>query len=78
MKKISLGLNIVLILAVAGIYYLHFSGNKVSNKEIGEDDLSKVTGIEKETVIKYIDALVKREELKKEDGKYILTGKFTP
>jgi len=34
MKKVSLGLNVVLLLAVAGIYYLHFEGNKTTKKEV--------------------------------------------
>ncbi len=46
------------------------------DEKLTEDDISKITGIEKEMVIKYMDALVKRGELEKKDDKYVLTDKF--
>jgi len=57
-------------------YVIHY--HMEQDKSLTEEDISKITGIEKDTVIKYMDALVKRGELKKEDDKYVQTGKYKP
>ena len=71
MKKLSLGLNIVLIIAIAGIYFLHFSGNKSTKVKANTDGTEQV--IDRDYAIAYveIDSLVssynlfidKRDEL---------------
>lgn len=63
MKKLSLWLNIVLIIAVAGIYFLHFSGNKTSKVEVSEDGIELV--IDRDYAIAYvnIDTLVRNYDL---------------
>ena len=53
MKKISLWLNVVLIIAVAGIYFLHFTGNKTSKAEVSADGTEQV--IDRDYAIAYID-----------------------
>ena len=53
MKKISLWLNVVLIIAVAGIYFLHFTGNKTSRAEVSADGTEQV--IDRDYAIAYID-----------------------
>jgi outer membrane protein len=53
MKKLSLWLNVVLIVAVAGIYFLHFSGNKSSKTEINVDGTEQV--IDRDYAIAYVD-----------------------
>ena len=63
MKKVSLVLNVVLILAVAGIYYLHFSGNKTTKKEVSKDGAEQI--IDRDYAIAYvnIDTLVSNYNL---------------
>ena len=63
MKKLSLWLNIVLIVAVAGIYFLHFSGNKITKSEVNEDGTEQV--IDRDYAIAYvnIDTLVRNYDL---------------
>ncbi|MDA3953263.1 MAG: OmpH family outer membrane protein [Bacteroidales bacterium] len=59
MKKLSLWLNVVLIIAVAGIYFLHFTGNKTTKHELSEDSTEHV--IDRDYAIAYvnIDTLVR-------------------
>lgn len=56
MKNISLALNVVLLLAVAVLYYLHFSTPKTQNATgtIDARDL-RVTYLNSDTVLKYYD-----------------------
>ncbi len=63
MKKVSLVLNVVLILAVAGIYYLHFSGSKTTKKEVSADGTEQI--IDRDYAIAYvnIDTLVRNYNL---------------
>jgi outer membrane protein len=64
MKKLSLWLNIVLIIAVGGIYFLHFSGNKTSkNVEVNEDGTE--VEINRDYAIAYvnIDTLIRNYDL---------------
>ena len=53
MKKLSLWLNVVLIIAVAGIYFLHFSGTKTSKTEVSSDGTEQV--IDRDYAIAYVD-----------------------
>ena len=66
MKKLSLWLNIVLIIAVAGIYFLHFSGNKTTKTEPGVE--GKEQSIDRDYAIAYvnIDTLVSNYDLYKD------------
>lgn len=66
MKKLSLWLNIVLIIAVAGIYFLHFSGNKTTKTETGVE--GKKQSIDRDFAIAYvnIDTLVSNYDLYKD------------
>jgi outer membrane protein len=63
MKKISLWLNVVLIIAVAGIYFLHFTGNKTTKREVSDDGVEKE--IDRDYAIAYvnIDTLVRNYNL---------------
>ena len=63
MKKLSLWLNVVLIIAVAGIYFLHFTGNKTTKNEVSEDGTEQV--IDRDYAIAYvnIDTLVRNYNL---------------
>lgn len=63
MKKLSLWLNIVLVIAVAGIYFLHFTGNKSIKSEISEEGTEQV--IDRDYAIAYvnIDSLVSNYNL---------------
>ncbi|MCK5168809.1 MAG: OmpH family outer membrane protein [Bacteroidales bacterium] len=63
MKKLSLWLNVVLIVAVAGIYFLHFSENKTTKSEVNEDGTEQV--IDRDYAIAYvnIDTLVRNYDL---------------
>ena len=63
MKKISLWLNVVLILAVAGIYFLHFYENKTTKSEVSEE--GAVQEIDRDYAIAYvnIDTLVRNYDL---------------
>jgi outer membrane protein len=63
MKKLSLWLNVVLIVAVAGIYFLHFSENKTTKSEVSEEDA--VQEIDRDYAIAYvnIDTLVRNYDL---------------
>ena len=62
MKKISLWINIVLIIAVAGIYFLHFTGN--SKKSSVHKEGSEIV-IDRDYAIAYvnIDTLVRNYNL---------------
>jgi len=64
MKKLSLWLNIVLIIAVGGIYFLHFSGNKTSKNVEVNDDGTEVE-INRDYAIAYvnIDTLIRNYDL---------------
>jgi outer membrane protein len=63
MKKLSLWLNVILIIAVAGIYFLHFSGNKSTKTENSVDGTEQV--IDRDFAIAYvnIDSLVTKYSL---------------
>jgi len=63
MKKLSLWLNVVLIIAVAGIYFLHFSGNKTIKSDVSEDGTEQI--IDRDYAIAYvnIDTLVRNYNL---------------
>jgi len=63
MKKLSLWLNIVLVIAVAGIYFLHFTGAKSVNSATSEDGTEQV--IDRDFAIAYvnIDSLVSNYNL---------------
>lgn len=63
MKKLSLWLNVVLIIAVAGIYFLHFTGNKTTKSEVSEDGTEQI--IDRDYAIAYvnIDTLVRNYNL---------------
>lgn len=63
MKKLSLWLNIILIIAVAGIYFLHFSGNKSTKTENSVDGTEQV--IDRDFAIAYvnIDSLITKYNL---------------
>jgi len=63
MKKLSLWLNIVLVIAVAGIYFLHFTGNKSIKSETSEEGTEQV--IDRDYAIAYvnIDSLVSNYNL---------------
>jgi outer membrane protein len=68
MKNLSLVLNIVLLVAVAVLFYLHFSGSKTLSTASGSDAASisdlKIAYINSDTVLKYYDYLkVNREKL---------------
>ena len=58
MKKLSLWLNIVLIIAVAGIYFLHFTGNKTEKATVESQGTEQK--IDRDYAIAYvnIDTLV--------------------
>jgi outer membrane protein len=59
MKNLSLILNIVLLVAVGVLYYLHFSGNKphtASGSSVSPTDL-KIAYINSDTVLKYYEYL---------------------
>jgi len=65
MKNLSLALNAVLLIAVAVLYYLHFSGSKGSSAQAltTTGDL-KIAYISSDTVLKYYDYFkVNREKL---------------
>ncbi|HYF69369.1 MAG TPA: OmpH family outer membrane protein [Ohtaekwangia sp.] len=65
MKNLSLILNIVLLVAVAVLFYLHFADNKSTTTTVAsqQGDLS-IAYINSDTVLKYYDYLkVSREEL---------------
>lgn len=53
MKKLSLWLNIVIIIAVAGIYFLHFTGNKTTKNDISDDGTDQV--INRDYALAYVD-----------------------
>jgi outer membrane protein len=63
MKKLSLWLNIILIIAVAGIYFLHFSGNKSTKTENSVDGTEQL--IDRDFAIAYvnIDSLITKYNL---------------
>jgi len=63
MKKISLGLNVVLILAVAGIYYLHFSGNQATEKQVSSAGEEQTIDRDYEIAYVNIDTLVSNYNL---------------
>jgi outer membrane protein len=63
MKKLSLWLNVVLIIAVAGIYFLYFTGHKTTKSEVSEEGIEQV--INRDYAIAYvnIDTLVRSYDL---------------
>lgn len=68
MKNLSLILNIVLLVAVAILYVLHFSGGSTSEAKASASDTSavnlKLAYIHSDTVLKYYDYLkVNRDQL---------------
>ncbi len=76
MKNLSLWLNAVLIVAVVGIYVLHFSGNTSKITETVADDAEQVIDRDYEIAYVDIDSLVanydlfidKRESLEQKRG----------
>ena len=71
MKSISLSLNIILILAVAGLYYLHFSENKTAEVAGSDKTILQVVAPKmdvKAATVVYInsDSLMDNYELVKE------------
>lgn len=68
MKNLSIVLNIVLLVAVAVLYVLHFSGGKTAHTKTSLSDTSaidlKVAYINSDTVLKYYEYLkVNKEQL---------------
>jgi len=63
MKKLSLWLNIILIIAVAGIYFLYFTSDKSAKTEISES--GKDVEIDRDYAIAYvnIDTLIQNYDL---------------
>lgn len=65
MKNVSLALNVVLLIAVAVLYYFQFSGSKSESKTSGPASLSKIAYINADTVLKYYEyTKVNNEKLK--------------
>lgn len=56
MKNISLGLNAVLIVAVAILYYLQFSNNETITEEVVEE--TEVVAVEKPVEVEKIDSKI--------------------
>ncbi len=73
MKKLSLVLNVILIIAVAGIYFLHFSGKKSSKLEKSADGTEQI--IDRDYAIAYIniDTLVTNYQLFIDKNNELLT-----
>jgi outer membrane protein len=73
MKKVSLWINVVLIIAVAGIYFLHFSGNKSKKVETSAEGTEQV--IDRDYGIAYIniDTLVTNYQLFIDKNNELLT-----
>jgi len=73
MKNLSLVLNIVLLVAVGVLYYLHFSGPKETVETSAEREAAgdlEIAYINTDTVLKYYDYLkASREELEKKTQK---------
>lgn len=68
MKNLSLVLNIVLLVAVCVLFYLHFSGPKSASSYSGSGDTTsvdlKIAYINSDTVLKYYEYLkVNKEQL---------------
>jgi outer membrane protein len=67
MKNLSLVLNIVLLIAVGFLYFLHFSGTKPGSSKSKNDTTSissNIAYINSDTVLKYYDYLkVNKEQL---------------
>lgn len=63
MKKLSLWLNVILIIAVAGIYFLHFSGNKTTKSAVSAGNTEKVLNGDFEIAYIDIDSLVSKYDL---------------
>ena len=61
MKKVNLTLNIVLLLAVAVLYVLHFTGNKTDNTVSSED--SRITAGSGDIVYINLDTLVNQYDM---------------
>ncbi len=70
MKNLSLALNAILLLAVAGLYYLHFSGygNLKSADTSATKDL-KIAYINSDSVLKYYDYFKAGKERLESKGK---------
>jgi outer membrane protein len=73
MKNLSLILNIILLVAVGVLYYLHFSGPKTSagseTSSVNPGDL-QIAYINSDTVLKYYDYLqVSRQQLEEKTKK---------
>ena len=64
MKKVNLTLNIVLLLAVAVLYVLHFTGNKTDNTVSSED--SRITAGSGDIVYINLDTLVNQYDMYEE------------
>lgn len=74
MKNLSLILNIVLLVAVGVLYYLHFSAPKGSTSSTAEGDTTnlnlEIAYINSDTVLKYYDYLkVNKEQLEAKSQK---------
>jgi outer membrane protein len=74
MKNLSLILNIVLLVAVSVLFYLHFSGPKAASESLTSDSTSvrnlKIAYIHSDTVLKHYEYLsVVRGDLEKKTKK---------
>jgi outer membrane protein len=73
MKNLSLVLNIVLLIAVVVLFYLHFSGPKSPASSGGSDSSAaydmKIAYINSDTVLKYYDYLKVNKEKLEAKGK---------
>jgi outer membrane protein len=73
MKNLSLVLNIVLLVAVVVLFYLHFSGPKSQTAASGSDSSlaydMKIAYINSDTVLKYYDYLKVNKEKLEAKGK---------
>ncbi|MBT1703643.1 OmpH family outer membrane protein [Chryseosolibacter indicus] len=74
MKNFSIGLNIILLVAVIVLYVLHFSGGKTTNTKSSSSDTSavdlKVAYINSDTVLKYYEYLkVNKQQLEERTKK---------
>ncbi len=73
MKNLSLVLNIVLLVAVGVLYYLHFSGPKQTAEPLAEREAAgdlQIAYIDTDTVLKYYDYLkASKDELEKKTKK---------
>lgn len=70
MKNLSLALNAILLLAVAGLYYLHFSGpGNLKSADISPTQDLKIAYINSDSVLKYYDYFKVGKERLESKGK---------